>query len=103
MQLDRRGAGMANTRLYRILVAIAFSLAAILFAEHGLGLAILQRNGPDPTTGTAAMWTMFLGLLVLLAGRIAELRDRVEVLERRLRDVRGPDTDPGIAPDRRPP
>jgi hypothetical protein len=87
-------------RVCQAMGILAWLLGGILLVEACLGRAVLPWEEPDPTTGTASLFVLFLGLLVWFAGDFAALRQRVERLEQRLRDAGAPDAEPGAAPDR---
>jgi hypothetical protein len=80
---------MGYIRLCRVGALLAGLLGIVLWVEDRLGRAILPWRGPDPTSGTAAMFILFLAVLLWLAGDLASVRLRVERLERRLRDAEG--------------
>ncbi|MBY0233324.1 MAG: hypothetical protein K2W96_28930 [Gemmataceae bacterium] len=59
-----------------------FLMAGWLFVEHRLGRPLLFEEGPDPTSLTASLFLMLLGLWAFVCGEVGGLRERVERLER---------------------
>jgi hypothetical protein len=76
---------MGAKRVCQVLAVLCWVLGGVLFLEAWLGRALLPWEEPDPTTETAALYILSLGLGVWFAGAFAALRQRVERLERRLR------------------
>jgi hypothetical protein len=84
---------MGARRVCQVLAVLVGMLGVVLLVEAQLGRAVLPWEEPDPTTGTAGLCVLFLGLLVLAAGEVAALRQRLEQLERRLQAAECP---PGV-------
>jgi hypothetical protein len=78
---------MGYIRTCQVGAVLCWLLGIVLHLETRLGRTILPWEGPDATSGTAAGFILFLGVLLWVVADLGALRRRVGHLEQRLRDI----------------